>query len=712
MGISVGNLVHLSLAMALGAPVLTFAADAAEPANATDPTVLRSVSVVEDAETYVPATATAGAKGNLAIRDIPQSVTVFNESVIRDIAPRKLDELADYVAGVEREGAQASPYSLSFYFRGFGTGGSGSSYNGYRETGFNTPQAGINIERIEFLKGPASVLSGGNGALSGLVNIVSKRPQAESFNRLEVAAGSFDHLLASLDSTGSLNDAGSLRYRLTTSIDKDGSFVNGARQQSVFVSPYLSWDINDDTTLDIELLNQDIDRPGREAYFQRHPDFFLIPVDTQLGDPGVPLGSGGDLKRRLARLDLRHRLANGWQFRQGLFIHEVHNDDSTIQAAGYDPVTHLAPRFLRTINDDYQRERTSQTELSGESMTGSLRHQWLAGIELSLQNSGYQIGFSPYTPVDIFNPHSPGALLGPREAPSPPFDGRNRTQAVYLQDLISIGAGFKVLAGLRYDRLDLLSQTQGSAEVRQSEREVSPRVGLLYESDDRTTWYMSFGRSFRPNSGRSAQGNLFDPQQGNLKELGVKRDFDSGLAVTASAFEYTYENVLTTDPDNVNFSIAVGEQRSRGVELEALGRLTRDWSIVASYGYVDAKVTKDNRFPVGDHRTGIPEHSVGLFNRVDLLALGLPQWSVTAGAVYASDRPSGIPNDPAGPITAAQVTLPSYTRLDAGIIYHGDRYEARLNGRNLTDERIYDGYNSTFEPRAPRSYELSVAVEF
>jgi iron complex outermembrane receptor protein len=529
-------------------------------------------------------------------------------------------------------------------------------------------------------------------------------------HRLEVAAGSFDHLVASLDSTGALDEAGSVRYRLTASFDKDGNFVDGARQQSVFVSPYLSWDIGSDTTLDVELLNQRIDRPGREAYFQRHPDFFLIPLDVQLGDPGVPLGSGGDLVRRMARADLVHQFSNGWQFRQGLFVHEVQNDDTTVQPSGYDPVTHLAPRFLRTIDNDYQRERTSQTELSGETVTGPVHHQWLAGIELGLQNWGYHIGFSPYTPIDIFNPQAPGALLGPLAAPSPPFDGRHRTQALYLQDLVSLGAGFKVLAGLRYDRLAVLTQSQGSAAVRLDEREVSPRVGLLYESDEHSTWYLSWGRSFRPNSGRSAQGELFDPQQGDLKELGVKRDFDRGLAVTASLFEYTYQNVLTTDPANTSFNIAVGEQRSRGVELEALGQLTRDWSIVASYGYIKAEITRDNRLPVGDRRTGIPEHSVGLFNRLDLTGLGLSQWTVTGGIVYASDRPSGLPNDPAGPVTAAQVTLPAYTRLDAGLVYRGEQFEARLNGRNLTDERIYDGYNSTFEPRAPRSFELSLAV--
>jgi iron complex outermembrane receptor protein len=685
------------------------------PAGSNESAVMRKIKVEADAEaTYVPETSSAGAKGDLPLRDIPQSVTVFNEDLIRDLSPRVLDELADYVAGVDREGAQAGPYSISFFFRGFGTAGGGSTYNGFREYGFSTPQAAINIERIEFLKGPASVLSGGNGALAGVVNIVSKQPLAERYHRIETTIGSFDHLAGSLDTTGPLNTDNSLRYRLTASIDKDGNFVESANQQSLFISPYLSWDVSEDTRLDVELLGQDIDRPGRQAYFQRHPDFFRIPVDTQLGDPDVPAGKGGDLTRRLARLDFTHRFANGWQLREAVFLHNVRNDDTSVYPGGYDPVTHLAPRFKRTIVDDYQRERTSQTELSGEATTGPLHHQWLGGIEISRQTWGYELTFTPYSPVDIFNPQYPGQILSnPPPSITPPFDGRNDTRAVYLQDLISLGAGFKVMTGLRHDELAVRTQSQGRAAVRQTDRELSPRLGLLYQPSESITWYTSWGRSFRPNSGVSATGDRFDSQQGELYEAGVKIDhLASGLALNGAVFQYTYQNVLTTDPSNPSFNIAVGEQRSRGLELEAIGRMTNDWSIVASYSYMEAEITKDNRLPVGDRRQSVPEHSASLFNRLDLNAFGLSRWSVTAGIVYAGDRESGIPNDPAGPLTAADVRLPSYTRVDAGLIYRGDWFEARLNGRNLTDEKIYDGYNSTFEPRAPRSAELSVAVEF
>jgi iron complex outermembrane recepter protein len=662
---------------------------------------------------YVPDTASGGAKGELPLRDIPQSVTVLNQTLIRDLAPRQLDELADYVAGVDREAMQGNPYGMSFFVRGFNTAGTANSYNGFRENGFNTPQAAINIERIEFLKGPASVLSGGNGALSGLVNIVSKRPLYESHNRIETTVGSFDHLMTAIDSTGPLNGDGSLRYRLTASADKDGNFVDDTRQQSLFVSPYLSWDIGANTRLDVELLNQDIERPGREPYFIRHPDFFRIPVETQLGDPGNPAGAGGELTRRLARVDLTHRFGNGWQLRQAVFLHNVRSDDTTIQPTSYNAETQELSRRVRAV-DEYQRERTSQTELSGEAHTGALRHQWLAGVEASRQTGGYIFNVAPYTPINIFEPSYPGEQLGELTVPFPGVDSTSDVTAFYLQDLVSLGGGFKLMAGLRYDQLETSSRDRidDATADRQTNDQVSPRLGLIYQPNEALAWYASWGRSFAPNNGRAENGGRFEPQRGEQYEAGVKLELAQGLAMTAALFEYTRQNILTTDPDNPDFSIAVGEQRARGVEIEAIGRLMRDWRIVASYTYLDAEVTKDNRLPVGDRRQGVSEHSASLFNRVDLTALGLERWSITAGIAYAGARESALPNDPPGELTAADVRLPAYTRVDAGLIWRAGTFEARLNGRNLTDERIYDGYNSTFQPRAPRSVEMSVAVEF
>ena len=705
-----------SIALALYAGAMTSSAwgqstdsPSAETAPAAEARTLKKISVVEDAEEgYAVPTSTAGSKTELPLRDIPQAITVFDESLIRDLSPHVLDEIADYVAGVEREAVQANPYAISFFFRGFNTAGGASAYNGFREQGFQTPQSAINIERIEFLKGPASVLYGASNALSGLVNIVSKQPLAESQHRLEASVGSFEHRAITADSTAPINEDGTLRYRVTAAYDEGGNFVDGVDQESRFVSPVLSWDVTPTTRVDLELVLQDIDRPGRIGYRPRHPSSFQVPVELNFGDTSAP---GGELYRHLGRLELRHELPNGWTLRQGLFAQNVRSDDETVQPLGFQADGRTLNRRIRNV-DEYQRERYSQTELTGESVTGALQHQWLAGIEIGKSWDGYGFIVAPYSPLDVFDPQYPGEQLGPLTVPFAPTESGTKTRAVYLQDLVSFGGGFKMMLGARYDEMEswTLAIDRSSPREDQDDSEISPRVGLIYQPSDTTSLYASWSRSFQPNIGRTADGALLTPQEGVQYEVGVKQDLLSGLSITTSVFEYRRQNVLTADPSDPDLNIAVGEQRSRGVELEAIGRLTDDWSLFASYAFLDAEVTKDNTLPVGDRRTGVPRHSAGLFSKFNLHALGLTNWSVTGGISYASERESGLPNDPSGPFTSADVRLPAFTKVDLGVLYDAGRYSMRLHGRNLTDEEIYDGYNSTFEARAPRSLEFSFTV--
>lgn len=662
---------------------------------------------------YAARRSATATRSDIALRDTPASVTVITQDAIRDIAPRALDEMSDYIAGVNREAVQGNPYSLSFYLRGFNTAGGASSYNGFRESGFETPQSAVNIERIEFLKGPASVLYGGAGSLSGLVNIVTKRPEAEQSGRVEITGGSFDRLAGNLDTTGPLDEQGKLRYRLTAAIDKDGNFLPQAKQQSTFISPVLSWDLAPGTQLEIELLAQDIDRPGREAYSLRHPDFFRIPVDTQLGDPGHPLGSGGKIERRLARIDFTHVLDNGWKFRQGLYANNVHSDDSTIQGTAYNPATQELSRRVRQV-ESYDRSRFSQTELSGLSSLGGLEHNWLVGVEFGRITTGYGFIVAPYTPLNIFNPTYPGSVQGPLVEPFPGDDSGSDTRAIYAQDLIDFGNGFKVMLGGRFDDLESYAQSRDPSQPRtsQSDQAFSPRLGLIWQPREELSFYGSWSRSFQPNSGRDRNGGTFDPQEGEQLEVGVKVDPNERLALTAALFHYTRQNVLTTDPSDINFRIAVGEQRTRGLELEALGEVLPGWEVIASYSYLNAEVTKDNRLPVGDQLVGVPTHSAGLFSKLSLDRVGLPRWSFTSGISYAGERESGLPNDPPGALTASDVRLPAYTKIDAGLIYDNDQWRVQFSGSNLTDEKIYDGYISTFAPRAGRAYTMTYSVNF
>jgi iron complex outermembrane receptor protein len=653
-------------------------------------------------------------RGDVALRDTPQAVSVISADALRDLSLRTIDEVADYVAGVNREAAQANPYALSFYIRGFNTAGAASSYNGFREYGFETPQSAVNIERIEFLKGPSSVLYGGAGALSGLVNIVSKMPQAERRNEVRLTAGSFGHRRAQLDSTGPLDQDQRLLYRLTAEVDKDGNFVDGVDQQSLFLSPVLTWHVAPSTRIDAEWVVQRVDRPGREPYFSRHPDFFRIPLTTQLGDPDTELGGGGDLRRDLARLELTHQFDNGLKFRQGLFAQYVSSDDTTIQTSSYNPATQLLQRRVRDVAS-YDRSRISQSELSGEAAAVGMRHQWLVGLEAGKLDSGYQFTVAPYSPINLFAPTYPGAIQGTLTT-SPWEDSYSEFQALYAQDIMDVTRQVKLVVGARYDWLRSWAQQRSpgqSAKVTK-DSDLSPRLGVVWQPNERISAYASWTKSFRANRGTDRQGQTFSPQTGKQYEVGFKFDPRPGLSGSVAVFEYTRGNIPTTDPVDDDYSILVGEQRSRGLEVELSGRVMPGLDVIASYTYLDARVTKDNRLPVGDRLVGVPRHAVGVFGKLSLARVGLQGFSATLGVSHARDRPSGLPNDPdgAGPLTAGDVKLPSYTTANLGLIYDTGHYSVRLTGRNINNARIYDGYNSTFQPRAPRSWSVELASTF
>lgn len=696
-----------------GLPVPALAEEGADGAVTGSPT-LPPVLVTSQRD-YAVQDVAAGSRLPLALRDVPQSVTAIDASLLADLAPHTLDEVADYVAGVDREGALAGPYTVSFFFRGFNTGGAASTLNGFREFGFQTPQSAANIERIEFLKGPASVLYGGSFALSGLVNVVTKRPSATPAQQFVLGGGSHDRAYAELDATGPLTDGGTLRYRLTAAYDEGGSFVRDYSQRSVFVSPYLSWDITPSTTLDVELIGQDVRADGRRNSFFRDPLFFELPVESNFG----PGGDSRD-ERRLARVDLTHRFANDWRLRQGLFYQDV----DTPYDRGFQVLFEVnadgrtGPRRVRSVTG-FQRDRALQTELSGTFSTGRLEHQLLVGFEYARYLFGYAFFEAPYSDVDFLAP-APGEQLGPLEPDYPAEEYGATTRALYVQDLVDLRGGFKALLGVRYDDADTVYRPQDRGEPvynEQSDRAVSPRVGLIWQPSATTSVYTSWATSFSPNFfGRSATGEPFEPERGRQVEVGARHELAAGLQLSAAVFEYRRRNILTTDPNDPtqSSSITVGEQRSRGVELEALGRIGDDWQLFASYAFLDATVTRDNSLPVGDRLTGVPRHSVGLFNRVRLAALGAPRLSATLGIAWAGARESGLPNDPDGdgPLTGADVELPEYTKIDAGLIYDADRFTLRLTGSNLLDEKIYDGYYSTFAPRAGRTFAASVTVPF
>jgi iron complex outermembrane receptor protein len=206
---------------------------------------------VEGVRGYRAIDATTGTKIDVPLRDLPISITVIPRQLIEDRAVTRFGELADNVAGVQALTGYGGLSAASYVVRGFDLGGEGFR-NGFRDFGFLSPRDIANVERVEFLKGPASVLYGGGFAISGLVNTITKKPTANPLLQLGLTAGNYGFIRPSLDAGGPLNADRSLLYRLNAAFEKADSHRDFNGSESFFVAPAIAWQPSPQTRLTVE----------------------------------------------------------------------------------------------------------------------------------------------------------------------------------------------------------------------------------------------------------------------------------------------------------------------------------------------------------------------------------------------------------------------------------------------------------------------------
>jgi iron complex outermembrane receptor protein len=315
--------------------------------------------------------------------------------------------------------------------------------------------------------------------------------------------------------------------------------------------------------------------------------------------------------------------------------------------------------------------------------------------------------------VNIYNPvygnlPTPNAFV---------FDDTEEQTAygVYLTDQMDLTDVFKLRLGGRYDwfkqsidnRLTVLQPPEQDVTA------FSPSVGLVYEPFASLSFYAAFAKGFRPNSGFDFNRNPFEPEKTESYEVGMKFSTpDQNLSGTIAVFTMDKTNVITADPVNAGFSVAIGEAESKGVELELSGQLPGEVRMQMSYAYTDAEsatsvLDPDFRMVVnaGDPLINIPEHNASLLLFKDIDISGR-QLTLGIGGKYVSDRLGE---------TGTQFFLPEYTLVKLMASYEVfDKLTVSAEVNNLTDERYYPASYSALwvAAGAPRQYQMRATYEF
>lgn len=689
---------------------ITVSVTTGNPATPTaDEDAIQIVAEGQDDDYFVPDASTA-TRTDTPILDIPASIQVVPRQVLEDQQVIRLDEALDNVSGVSRA-TTFSGTTLDFNIRGFDAP---TLRDGFREFGSFTGVSPTvtNLERVEVLKGPASILYG-EIQPGGIINLVTEQPLSEPFYQLELDVGNRGVVQPQIDLSGPLNAEESILYRLNASYFHDDGFTNYDQEiERAFVAPVLAFQIGERTDLRVSAEYTNEQAPLDSGLVAFGDGVVDVPFERIIGEPDDFADS------ELLRLgySLEHRFSDSWRIRNAF---EYSNRD--LLDVGYIPfefneTTGIVTRFPG--RQDIDTENFSlQTNVVGEFATGPIDHTLLVGVDLNRTDDTEITGFDIAAPatLNIFDPdYGRAPNIGDNLPLFADITIQTDRLGVYLQDQIELLDNLILLAGIRYDTVEQTTTNRptdadpAGSETTQNDDAWTPRVGIVYQPIEFLALFASYSQSFTPNSDTTTTGDPLEPEEGEGFEAGVKAELlDGNLFATLAYFDITRQNVATQDPIDQFASVATGEQRSRGVELDVTGEILPGWNVIASYAYIDGEVTEDSVIPEGNRLFNTPEHSASFWTTYEIQRGNLEGLGFGLGFNFVGEREGDLANS---------FEVDSYFLTNAALFYRRDNWRLALNVKNLFDIDYIASTNNSrtaqVEPGAPFTIIGSVSVEF
>lgn len=643
---------------------------------------------------YQPKRSTFGAGSDTAILDTPANIAVVSSQVLRDQRVLTLDEAVRNVAGVTQANGIAGTQD-AVVRRGFGAARDESILRDGRRTvllqNFN-----YGIDRVEVLKGPASLLYGITDP-GGLVNLVSKRPEYVSHGSLNLTGTSYGGGIVQGDLTGPVEGT-NLAYRVVGDFQDYQYWRNFGSIERQVVAPSVTWK-GDDTTVTV----------GYEFAHYRIPFDRGTIFDPRTGRP-VPLPRDRRLDERinrteaqthLATLDIEHRFDADWALHFGYTFSNLTYGEDKVRPVSYNAATGVLTRRAEGLRGADFNAHVARLDLTGRFDTFGIRHDLLAGMTYETFDyyrrdvtRGPNVGgFRVFAPV--YGQIGPTSLVS---RPDTNVQERISNASVYLQDSIHITDRLILVGGVSAQAFDQYA-AKGLPQTVYTNVDgtrVLPRAGLVYKLAPELSLYGSYSQSFRPNQSLSDIVLALAPEEGEAFEAGVKADLGAGLTITGAVFDIDKSNVLVTQIDSQGRSVATtaGRVRSQGFELDIVGQILPDWAVIASYGFTQAVVTQD---PVlaGKQLLNTPRVTASAFlthqfgavaepMEFGSVRLGVGFLEAGFGGRYVGARPGDAANT---------FRLPEYAVFDAFLAYNtqvnGLPTTLQLNLKNLFDRANY-----------------------
>jgi iron complex outermembrane receptor protein len=708
--VTIGLAAGCSSAAAQDAESAKPAAEDQQAQTSASDTELAPIVITGDGETngYQPIDNTSAMRGNMPILDIPQAVNVVSDDVIRDQNARSLDDVLNNISNINQTNTLAGTQD-AFIRRGFGDNRDGSVLtNGLRTVlprSFNAT-----TDRVEVLKGPSSALYGIQEP-GGVINVLTKRPEQKFGGSVMATGSSFGGGSTQFDVTGPIGDT-DFAYRLIGSYQNVDYWRNYGKTKEWLLSPSIAW-FGADTTVNLSYTHRDYAVP-----FDRGQIFDLTTGHAVSTDPELQFTERYNKTNGysdLVSLNVEHDLSDDWKLRFDYNYSRDSYSDNQARIMDYDPVTGNLDRRADATNGSVQFQHALRADVVGNVDIAGYKNEILLGASYSyydllrsdmIRCPTVENGFNIYDPVYGNLPKCTTVVAKDSDQTI-----QQELFTAYAQDSFYLTDNLILVGGMTFQYYTQYAG-KGRPFVVGTDAEgfeVTPRAGLVYKVTPTWSVYGNVASSFMPQTSIADYIGELPPEEGISYEVGTKFELFDGITATAALFHIDKENVLYNEiiPGGETIARTSGHVRSQGFEFDVAGALTDNWSIIASYGYTNAKIIEDATY-AGKRPVNVAKHTASLYLTYDFgEVFGTENTLKVGGGVRGRSKRAGVYSN--------EYFLPGYVVADAFAAYTVQTERPvtfQLNLKNIFDKTYYTSsiYASNLGNQIGEPFEASLSV--
>lgn len=669
------------------------------------PTLLEtSIFSSPPANGYLAESTTTGTLINIPDIGLPLSVDVVTPDAVHDQQIINFTDALRDVSSAVRGGDGI--FADRIFLRGLEVRSRDYRKNGFLDPTY-TPRDFANIQRVEILKGPASVIYG-SAAPSGTVNFITKKPVADNFGVFNVQPGSYGFTRYTADINGLVDPDATLLYRVNLAYENDNSFRDFDFTERHLIAPVLSWTPGADTLVVWESEFIENRRRGDTGIPALNGNAEAVSRKRYIGEPGNDFLYTEDYRTSLV---MTKRFMNDWQAYLGAYTVFYEFPGSQTFA-----VQQVGPTQFFRLRQEFEDQESSSSlvgNLSGEVELAGMQHHLLFGTEQVYYDTksafrGYQAGV-----IDVSNPVYTNPPLGPvvYDSQFPVF--RQVRHGYYFQDYLEVNEYLQFLAGVRFDDVDFtFERSVGPTFIRTQQRfeRTTPRAGVVIQPlPDVLSLYFNYARSFNPPGG-GGFGFSTDPrlpELGESFEIGAKAYLTDNLIVNVAGYHVTRDNVPFASFGAMGpVYFQVGRERAQGVEVEAIGALTDRWSVIGNWSYTDTRLTDpENPAIFGQRQRNVPLQLGNLWTRYNFIDNCTHRFGAALGLVAQGSRTANL---------SGSVILPAFDRWDGGLYYTRGPLDLSLYLENLFDRDYSSSSVDEFQiyPGAPFTLRVLASMRY